>query len=226
VWRLDAEVGVSRALRQQLWRQLVVAKIRAQARNLPADQSAHKKLLALAREVRSGDPANIESQAARVYWANWLAPIAAEETPGFRRDPELPGLNSFLNYGYAVLRAAVARAIVAAGLMPSLGLHHHNRSNAFCLADDLIEPLRPLVDDRVRELHRQGYEELSQPAKAALLEILTEQVSLGAGDENTGPLMVQMHRYVASLLRCFTGDERELEIPVAVSDPCSQSPAC
>ncbi len=93
----------------------------------------------------------------------------------FRRDPDLPGLNSFLNYGYAVVRAAIARAIVAAGLLPSLGLHHRNRSNAFCLADDLIEPLRPLVDDRVRELHRQGYEELNQPAKAALLEILADR---------------------------------------------------
>jgi CRISPR-associated protein Cas1 len=224
VWRLDAQLGVSRPLRKQLWRQLVVAKIQAQARNLPADQPANKKLLALAREVRSGDPTNIEAQAARVYWANWLAPIAAEETSGFRRDPELPGLNSFLNYGYAVLRAAVARAIVAAGLLPSLGLHHHHRSNAFCLADDLIEPLRPLVDDRVRELHRQGYEELNQPAKAALLEILSDRVSLGSDDENTGPLMVHLHRYVASLVRCFRGEARELEIPVVASESCPVNP--
>jgi CRISPR-associated protein Cas1 len=243
VWRLDAQLAVSRPLRKQLWRQLVVAKIQAQARNVPADQPAHRKLLALAREVRSGDPTNIEAQAARVYWANWLdqgsVPNSCSEELGtdplpptvdplariFRRDPDLPGLNSFLNYGYAVLRAAVARAIVAAGLLPSLGLYHRNRSNPFCLADDLIEPLRPLVDDRVRELHRQGYEELAQPAKAALLEILADRVSLGAGEENTGPLMVQMHRYVASLVRCFTGEARELEIPVAVSEPGSQPPA-
>ena len=118
----------------------------------------------------------------------------------------------------AVVRAAVARAIVAAGLLPSLGIHHRNRSNSFCLADDLIEPLRPLVDDRVRELHRQGYDELNQPAKAALLEILADRVALGHatpddGEENTGPLMVQLHRYVASLVRCYTGDARELNIP-------------
>jgi CRISPR-associated protein Cas1 len=208
VWRLDAQLSVSRPLRKQLWKQIVVAKIVAQARNVPVDQPAHRKLLALSREVRSGDPANIEAQAARVYWANWLW---REE---FRRDPDGTGLNSFLNYGYAVLRAAVARAIVAAGLLPSLGLHHRNRSNSFCLADDLVEPLRPLVDDRVRELHRQGYDDLNQPAKAAILEILAERVRMG---DELGPLMVQLHRYVASLVRCFTGDSRELEIPKAIA---------
>ena len=124
-----------------------------------------------------------------MYWANWLW---QEE---FRRDTSGTGLNSFLNYGYAVLRAAIAGAVVAAGLMPSLGVYHRNRSNAFCLADDLIEPIRPLVDDRVRELHRQGYEALDQPAKAALLEMLTCRVALG---DKSGPLMVQLHRYVAS----------------------------
>lgn len=211
VWRLDAQLAVSRPLRKQLWKQLVVAKIRAQARNLPADVAAYKKLLSLARNVRSGDPANVEAHAARVYWANWLW---QEE---FRRDPDGTGLNGFLNYGYAVVRAAVARAIVAAGLLPSVGIHHCNRSNAFCLADDLIEPLRPLVDDRVRELHRQGYTELDQPAKAALLEILADPVALGSGDEIGGPLMVQLHRYVASLVRCYAGKARELEIPVTCS---------
>ena len=165
VWRLNAQLDISQPLRKQLWRQLVVAKVEAQARNLSPELPAHRKLLALAREVRSGDPTNIEAQAARVYWGNWLWQLANEETPAFRRDPDLPGLNSFLNYGYAVVRAAIARAIVAAGLLPSLGLHHRNRSNAFCLADDLIEPLRPLVDDRVRELHRQGHEDWRHPSR-------------------------------------------------------------
>jgi CRISPR-associated protein Cas1 len=265
VWRLDAQLAVSQPLKKQLWKQIVVAKIRAQAANLPAELPAHKKILALAREVRSGDPTNVEAQAARVYWANWLdqgsvpesqgsVPIFCSEkmgtdplpatlpprrgqspfstalpeghdpsakmgtVPVFRRDPDLPGLNSFLNYGYAVVRAAVARAIVAAGLVPSLGIHHRNRSNAFCLADDLIEPLRPLVDDRVRELHRQGYDELNQEAKAALLEILADRVSLGKSDLTGGPLMVQLHRYVASLVRCYTGHARQLEIPTPTPD--------
>ena len=136
-----------------------------------------------------------------------FGPPRGEENPEFRRNPDLPGLNSFLNYGYAIIRAAIARAIVAAGLLPSLGLHHRNRSNAFCLADDLIEPLRPLVDDRVRELHRQGHEELNQPAKAALFEILADRVQLG---NEIGPLMVELHRYVASLVRCFTGEARRI----------------
>jgi CRISPR-associated protein Cas1 len=218
VWRLDAQLAIGQPLRKQLWRQLVVAKIQAQARNLSTELPASRKLLALARAVRSGDATNVEAQAARVYWSNWLWSAAADETPQFRRDPDLPGINSFLNYGYAVLRAAIARSIVAAGLLPSVGLHHRNRSNAFCLADDLIEPLRPLVDDRVREMHRQGYEELNQPAKAELLEILTDRVTLGSGEENVGPLMVQLHRYVASLVRCYTGDSRELAIPVAVNE--------
>lgn len=228
VWRLDAQLAVSRPLRKRLWKQIVVAKVRAQAVNLPSDQPPHRKLLALAREVRSGDPSNVEAQAARVYWANWLgsAPNSGSEELGtdplapddrlasiFRRDPDGSGLNGFLNYGYAVLRAAVARAIVAAGLLPSLGIHHRSRSNAFCLADDLMEPLRPLVDDRVRELARQGYDELNQEAKAVLLEILVERVRLGNGENNVGPLMVQLHRYAASLVRCYTGEARNLEIP-------------
>jgi CRISPR-associated protein Cas1 len=218
VWRLDAQLSVSRPLRKGLWKQLVVAKIKAQAANLADDLPARRKLVALAREVRSGDPTNIEAQAAKIYWGNWLATSNIEqlETERFRRDPDATGLNSFLNYGYAVVRAALARAIVAAGLLPSLGIHHRNRANAFCLADDLIEPLRPLVDDRVRELHRQGYDELNQPAKAAILEILADRVTIGDGEENTGPLMVQLHRYVASLVRCYTGKARALDIPKPV----------
>jgi len=204
VWRLRDQLQVNRPLEKQLWKQLVQAKIRGQAENLPTGTPAHKKLLALARNVRSGDPRNVEAHAARVYWDNWLW---QEE---FRRDQDGAGINAFLNYGYAVVRASVARAIVGAGLLPSLGIHHHHRGNAFCLADDLVEPLRPMVDDRVRELHRQGYEELNQPGKAALLELLTERVRLG---EITGPLMVMVHRMVASLVRCYAGETKRLEIP-------------
>jgi CRISPR-associated protein Cas1 len=104
----------------------------------------------------------------------------------------------------------VARALVAAGLLPSLGLKHCNRSNAFCLADDLLEPLRPLVDDRARELYRQGYDELTAEAKAGLLKLLADGVRLG---EESGPLMVCLHRYVASLVKCFEGAAKRLEIP-------------
>jgi CRISPR-associated protein Cas1 len=213
VWRLRDQLGVSKPLQKQLWSQLVVAKVEAQARNLAEGSSPRKKLFALAKEVRSGDPSNIEAQAAKIYWANWLNDATPEELDGerFRRDPALSGLNSFLNYGYTVLRASLARAIVSAGLQPSLGIHHRNRSNAFCLADDLIEPFRPLVDDRVREMYRQGFDELNQAAKAELLNLLTEPMQLG---EQTGPLMVMLGRFVASLVRCYTGEAKKLEIPI------------
>ena len=162
---------------------------------------------------------NIEAQAAKLYWRNWLASddLMALDTEAFRRRLDGYGLNSFLNYGYAIVRAAIGRTVVSAGLHPSLGIHHRSRGNAFCLADDLIEPLRPLVDDRVREMHRQGHEELNQPAKAELLELLTVPMML---DEQKGPLMVMLHRMTSSLVRCLAGKQKQLDIPI----PCSPTP--
>jgi CRISP-associated protein Cas1 len=216
VTRIKLQLGVSVPLAKRLWKQIVAAKVRAQAANLAEGSSQRKKLLALAREVKSGDPSNIEAQAAKLYWQHWLAPTCeADERDAFRRDAEGGGLNPFLNYGYAILRAAVARAIVAAGLMPSLGVHHKHRGNAFCLADDFMEPLRPLVDDRVREMHRQGYEQLNQPAKKELLDVLSQPTQLG---EQTGPLLVMLHRMTASLVRCYAGERRSLDIPVAAGE--------
>jgi CRISPR-associated protein Cas1 len=227
VWRLGDQIAAKRPLCKRLWQQVVAAKVRAQARNLDPRLPARRKLMALAREVKSGDPANIEAQAARVYWQNWLATPDAEtlDREPFRRDPNGAGLNSFLNYGYAILRAALGRAIVAAGLQPSLGLHHRSRSNAFCLADDLMEPFRPLVDDRVREMRRQGYETLDQPAKAELLGLLTTTMGLrSSAGPQTGPLMVMLHRTVASLVRCYAGEARRLEFPVPMEDQPCESP--
>jgi CRISPR-associated protein Cas1 len=206
VWRIADQLAVSKPLRKQLWKQLVQAKIRAQAGNLPAESPARSKLLHLARQVRSGDPTNIEAQAARVYWENWL------DGESFSRRAHPHALNPLLNYGYAIVRAAVARALVAGGLLPMLGLSHCNRSNAFCLADDLLEPLRPLVDRRARDLYRQGHDQLTQEVKAPLLELLAEPVRMGG---ETGPLMVNLHRMVASLVRCFRGEDQRLEIPEA-----------
>jgi CRISPR-associated protein Cas1 len=204
VWRLNEQIAAPKPLRKRLWQQLVRAKIRAQAHVLSEDQWARNRLLELAREVRSGDSKNAEAQAARLYWLHWLG-----DQP-FRRDQDGDGLNALLNYGYAVMRAAVARAIVTAGLSPAIGLHHCNRANAMCLADDLVEPLRPLVDDRARELFRQGYTELDQEAKARMLELLALSMRLGG---TRGPLMVALHRYTASLVRCFQGEAKQLEIP-------------
>jgi CRISPR-associated protein Cas1 len=208
VWRLHDQLRASLPVRKNIWKQLIQAKIRAQARLVPEGAPARSKLLDLARMVRSGDPTNIEAQAARIYWVNWLP----EET--FRRDQDGDGLNALLNYGYAIVRAALARALVAAGLVPALGLKHKNRSNAFCLADDLIEPLRPLVDEQARELYRQGYREITPEAKAGLLKLLADDVQLG---EETGPLMVCLHRYVASLVKCLRGEAKCLVTPQAVA---------
>lgn len=222
VWRIQLQVDVSQPVKKRLWQQLVRGKILAQAENLQSGTPADVRLRQLASEVRSGDPDNREAQAARVYWSAWLlqSPEAAL-TDGFQRDPDGPGLNGLLNYGYAIIRAALARAIVAAGLHPALGLHHSNRSNAFCLADDLIEPLRPLVDEAVRELAFSGHQELKQSVKAVLLDLLTEEVRTG---DFAGPLTVALHRYIASLVKCYAGESRTLEIPVrcssAVTEPC------
>src|SRR5205814_211288 len=228
VWRLKEQLAARPPVKKQLWRQLIQAKIRGQARNLVAGSGdprqtsdprqtcpARSKLLDYARQVRSGDASNLEAQAARVYWQHWLP----EEV--FRRDADASGLNSLLNYGYSVLRAAVARAIVAAGMQPSLGLKHSNRSNSFCLADDLLEPLRPIVDDRARELYRQGYDQLDSEAKAGLLKLLAEDVRLGG---ETGPLMVCLHRYTASLVRCFRGEAKRLEIPEMIFESLPREP--
>jgi CRISPR-associated protein Cas1 len=215
VRRLRQQVTASLPLQKQLWKQIVQAKISAQAANLAAGSPAHRRLTEMVNEVRSGDPTNCEAQASRIYWIHWLGEIS---TVGerFRRDADMPGINSLLNYGYAIVRAAIARAIVVAGLHPAFGLKHHNRSNAYCLADDLIEPLRPLVDSRVREFARDGRLELDQPAKAALLELLTAEMQFR---DETGPLLVSLSRMVASLVACYAGESRRLEIP----EPCKSA---
>lgn len=207
VWRLNEQIDASRPLYKRLWQQVIRAKIKAQASVLSESCVGRRKLTALVPEVKSGDTSNIEARAAKIYWQFWYPEVE------FRRDSEGEGINSLLNYGYAIARAAVARAIVSAGLTPALGIHHKNRSNPFCLADDLIEPFRPMVDERVRELHRQGHESLTQECKRELLKLLTQQTTL-AGER--GPFMVQLHRMLGSLVRCFRKEQTSLEIPV----PC------
>ena len=132
----------------------------------------------------------------------------------FRRRIDGAPPNNLLNYGYMVLRAAVARALTGAGLICSLGLHHHNKYNAFCLADDVMEPYRGFVEKKVREVWAdvgpEGCEELDQSVKARLLEVLYEPVIIG---DKTGPLMVNLHRTAASLTKCFAGEGKKIELP-------------
>jgi len=209
VQRLHTQLEAGRPVRKRVWKQLVVAKIRAQARNLGHAPKVRSRLLAMARRVRSNDPQNVEAQAARAYWGAWLEGAARAET--FRRDPDGDGINGLLNYGYAVVRAAVGRAIVSAGLTPALGVHHHQRSNAFALADDLLEPLRPLVDRTVQGLVRDGERAVTPDTKKALLQVLHSSVRFDGG---VGPLMVVMHRYTAALVRCLEGAEKTLPVPI------------
>lgn len=225
--RLDAQLNASKPTCKRLWATIVAAKVRAQAAALPARfecDACRRKLINLARDVRSGDTGNVEAQAAAAYWPVLFARCEGTAQPFRRRagDRQAPPPNNLLDYGYAALRAAVARAIVSAGLLPALGIQHRGRSNPFCLADDLMEPLRPIVDRRVRLLAVRGDLALDQPTKAELLNVLTTEVETGevggrrqtdADGRQSGPLLVALHRYVASFVRVLTGEEPMLVVP-------------
>lgn len=190
---------------KRLWQAIVRAKIREQAKALLLSTGDDSPLPAYAKRVKSGDTENIEGQAARIYWQKLFG-------QDFRRDPKTPGINTLLNYGYAVMRAAVARAIVSTGLHPSLGLHHHNQYNSFCLADDLVEPLRPVVDLKVYELCKKLPEEpaLTTENKRVLLETLSADCVMNG---QRLPLMTSLHHYAASVRKVICGEHKRMEIP-------------
>jgi len=207
--RFRQQIETNVPVKKRLWRQIVRAKIKHQSKIVGEDSEVYPALMALREKVRSGDPENIEAQASKKFWPVYVQDIISE----FRRDIEGRPPNNMLNYGYMVMRAAVARALCSAGLLPCLGIHHCNRYNAFCLADDMLEPFRGFVEAKVRDICRTDGvpDELSQPIKARLLEVLYEPVTI-AGFE--GPLMVGLHRTMASLQRCFAGEQKELELPI------------
>jgi CRISPR-associated protein Cas1 len=202
--RMRAQWEAGKPLAKQLWREVVVAKIRWQAAVLEARGLDAGAFDMLARRVRSGDPDNIEAQAARRYW-----PLLMGED--FRRDRAAGGLNGLLNYGYTVLRSLIARAVVAAGLHPSIGIHHANRGNAFALADDLIEPFRPLVDALTLQLAARGYAEVTPEAKSAFAGLIALDL---AGENGTTTVSVAAVKLAQSVARCFeTGRASELTLP-------------
>jgi CRISPR-associated protein Cas1 len=205
--RFRLQVEAKEPVRKRLWQQLVRAKIDHQAKVVEDIPDVSRAIRSLKDRVRSGDPANIEAQASRRYWP------AFNGDPKWHRSPDGPPPNNLLNYGYTVMRAAVARALCAAGLHPSLGLHHTNRYNAFCLADDMVEPFRGYVEAKVRKMAASGAcpATLDQAAKAALLETLYTEVEIA---DYTGPLMVGLHRTMASLQRCYAGEQARLDLPV------------
>ena len=206
--RFREQLDASLPLRKQLWQQTMQQKIRNQAAVLNLCSNAETKCMqSWANDVRSGDPDNYEARAAVYYWKNLFGHI-----PGFIREREGVAPNNLLNYGYAILRAVVARSLVASGLLPTLGIHHHNRYNAYCLADDIMEPYRPYVDRLVYDITEQyGVDvELSKDIKAELLSIPTLDIVIGG---KRSPLMVGVAQTTASLYKCFSGELRKIAYP-------------
>lgn len=201
--RMGDQVAAPAPLKKRLWRQLVEAKILAQGATLAACGAEAGGFRLLARKVRPGDPDNVEAEAARRYW-----PLLFGRE--FRRDPDGDEPNGLLNYGYAVLRAAAARATMAAGLHPSFGLKHSNRGNAMLLVDDLMEPFRPLVDREIHRLRAGGALGVTPETKADLARLTV--IDLPA-DEGLSPLFLCLERLAFSLARAFAGDGERLALP-------------
>jgi CRISP-associated protein Cas1 len=205
--KFQAQVEATLPLKKQLWQQTIMAKIQNQAAMLAFRKEENKLLLNLAASVKSGDSENAEAQAAAYYWKR-VFPDFLE----FRRERYGPPPNNLLNYGYAILRALVARSLVASGMLPTLGIHHRNQYNAYCLADDIMEPYRPYVDYVVYQLIRNNgkFLEMSPSMKKALLEIPAMDVKI---DGKKSPLMNAVQRTTASLSKCFEGVGRKLLFP-------------
>lgn len=201
---LRNQLAVGEVLKKQLWKQIIEAKIKNQARLLDKLGMHGDVLKPFYSNVKSGDADNREGVAARIYWSEVFG-------GGFVRDRTLPGLNTFLNYGYSVLRAAVARALMSSGLMPAIGIFHHNRSNAFPLADDMMEPYRPFVDEIVYDLYMQGQDELNQEVKGRLLRVLFCDTFF---DKTMRPLSVGLSMTMASLAKCYAKEQNKLALPV------------
>lgn len=205
--RFQAQVDATVPLKKQLWQQTVSAKIYNQARMLESIDIVAKNLRNWAQEVKSGDADNHEAIAAAYYWKNFF-PIF----PEFKRERFGDAPNNLLNYGYAILRAVVARNIVASGMLPTLGIFHKNQYNAYCLADDIMEPYRPFVDKVVWNIVRQNgqYLELGPSMKKDLLNIPAMDVMI---NEEKSPLMLAVQKTTASLAKCFEGKQRKILYP-------------
>jgi CRISPR-associated protein Cas1 len=191
--RIRAQWDAPQPLWKQIWRNIVVAKIRWQGAVLHANGHSAEAFDLLARSVGSGDPKNVEAQAARRYWPILMG-------TDFRRDRNAEGANTLLNYGYAVMRSLCARSIVAAGLHPSIGVHHSNRGNAFALADDLIEPLRPLVDAMAVRLLARGIDSVTPGAKRAFAGLIATDLP---GEAGTTSVANAAMRAAQTMARCF-----------------------
>lgn len=205
--RFQSQVEASVPLKKQLWQQTVMAKIVNQANLLALYRIPNKLLVNLVSKVKSGDADNCEAQAAAYYWKN-IFPLF----PDFKRSREGEPPNNLLNYGYTILRAIVARNLVGSGLLPTLGIFHRNQYNAYCLADDIMEPYRPYVDNVVFNIVRNNgrFLEMTPSMKQQLLNIPVMDVMI---DGEKSPLLNTVQRTTASLAKCFEGNSRKLLFP-------------
>lgn len=202
--RIEAQVAAKQPTHKRLWAEIIKAKLAQQAAVLEATGAVAAPLSALVKKVKSGDPENIEAQGARRYWGA----LFGEK---FRRNQNADGLNALLNYGYTVMRSATARAVIAAGLHPSIGLHHSNDANPMRLVDDLIEPFRPLVDLKVWQLQRRGENTITPSSKRILVNTLYDDMHSNAG---ITPVMTCVHKLASSLAQVYLGERRKLELPL------------
>ena len=200
---LRLQMNVTEPMRKQAWKQIVESKISNQAAMLEKYDMDGSALRLLTKQVKSGDADNREGTAARTYWSTLFG-------TNFRRERYGDAPNNLLNYGYAILRAAVARALLGSGLLPAIGIFHHNRYNAFPLADDVMEPYRVYVDEAVYGLKTNGYLELDTYAKMTLLKILDCDVTLG---KVTRPLQIALTSTTASLVKFYAQENKKLALP-------------
>jgi CRISPR-associated protein Cas1 len=213
--KFTAQINASVPLKKQLWQQTISAKIKNQAALLFQMDVPVRNMINWSKKVRSGDPDNYEARAAAYFWENIFI-----DYPNFRRAREGDAPNNFLNYGYTILRAVVARSLVGSGLLPTLGIHHHNKYNAYCLADDIMEPYRPYVDEVVYNILNNYLPDDTEPTekyklttviKSELLKIPAIDVII---DGEKSPLMIAMQRTTSSLFHCFAGNSRKILYPV------------
>ena len=205
--RFQEQISASEPLRKQMWQQTVQWKIRNQASVLALQGQENRNMKKWVLDVKSGDSDNLEARAAAYYWKTIFPSL-----PNFVRDTNEQGINSLLNYGYAIVRAMMARALVAAGLLPTLGIHHHNRYNAYCLADDIMEPYRPYVDKEVISIMQvdEQISELTNIHKQRLLLLPFVDVNI---DGHRSPMMVAIQTTANSVQRCYSGDSRKIIYP-------------